>query len=370
MDKQIEKQKQSKNTKCKGVGKEGKSCYINVTTELFCKNHKYMESYTEEMMNNLTFCTGCRKMYYLENGKQCDKCKERSKLNREKENEVNLKCKLDECKNGTNKNKENDENKYKEYCGKHQLYGFRDEVKELNKFTCYNDVRGCRSIMDTNNYSKCDTCREKERNKDRIRNENKPVLKGGVNKKSPTKELSLANQLYNQYAIEQQNKTIINDDLLKQIDDEEINDSDDDVKDEEINDEEINDLDDEIINKPKNNKPIKINQLACCNGYTYNRQKCDTIINLIDGYCKYHLYFKHFTQDEINDIINNTHYTNIKLCKTKCMKWHTGEKLTCDKCLDRNRLKQEKFKQNQRNKLGNDIYLNKQSEYMRNYRKK
>ena len=62
----------------------------------------------------------------------------------------------------------------------------------------------------------------------------KPILEGGVKKvinKNPTKKLSFANQ----YTIEQQNKIIINDDLLKQIDDEEIN-----------------YLDDEIVNDVKN----------------------------------------------------------------------------------------------------------------------
>ena len=232
--------KKTNNIKCKGISFSGKQCNHNVTDELFCKDHKYMESYTDEMMNNLTVCSGCRKRYYSENGKHCENCKERSRLNRLKQNENIKKCKFEECENGSN-----NEVKYSEYCGKHQLYGFRDEVKRLNKFTCYNDVRGCRNIMDVREYSKCDVCREKERMnnkkvvnndddkisyKENVRVANKKVIK----KKNPNEGLSLANQLYNQqaeqYAKEQKDKLIINNDLLKQIDDEQINDSNDDLE--------------------------------------------------------------------------------------------------------------------------------------------
>jgi hypothetical protein len=69
MDNQMNELKENK-TKCKGIDYKGDGCRQNVKDELFCKNHRYMESYTEIMMQNLKRCGGCRKMYYLENGNQ------------------------------------------------------------------------------------------------------------------------------------------------------------------------------------------------------------------------------------------------------------------------------------------------------------
>jgi hypothetical protein len=40
--------------KCKGVDCHNNQCRLNSQEEsLFCKNHQYMELYTDEMMNNL-----------------------------------------------------------------------------------------------------------------------------------------------------------------------------------------------------------------------------------------------------------------------------------------------------------------------------
>jgi hypothetical protein len=313
------------NNKCKGISCSGKQCNHNVQDELFCKDHKYMESYTDKMMSNLTLCTGCRRRYYLENGKQCDDCKERGRLNRLKQNENIKKCKVDECENNSN-----NEVKYTEYCGKHQLYGFRDEVKELNKFTCYNDVRGCRSIMDVREYSKCDVCREKERmnNKKVVNNDDdkisdkeivKVANKKVIKKKNSNEGLSLANQLYNQqaekYAKEQKDKLIINNDLLKQIDDEQIDDSDDDINDdiEEIKQDDVKEVKQDNV---KDNV-IKPHRLTGCQGYLYNRQQCPIKLVLDNGYCRNHQRFAslNITKEELDDIRNGTEYTNIRFSK-------------------------------------------------------
>ena len=44
----------------------------------YCKNHQYMKDYTEDMLNNLTNCSGCKRLHYLKNMKTCDNCRNRS----------------------------------------------------------------------------------------------------------------------------------------------------------------------------------------------------------------------------------------------------------------------------------------------------
>ncbi len=44
-----------------------------------------MNDYTDDMLAATIRCNGCMKHYYLQKGnKNCDKCKERGKKNREK----------------------------------------------------------------------------------------------------------------------------------------------------------------------------------------------------------------------------------------------------------------------------------------------
>lgn len=51
----------------------------------FCKNHQYMNDYTEAMLEQTRLCSGCKKMYYLEPGiNQCSTCHSRGTANREK----------------------------------------------------------------------------------------------------------------------------------------------------------------------------------------------------------------------------------------------------------------------------------------------
>jgi len=74
--------KRSKMKKCKGTsalrGKKLviKPCSKTVTDSDFCKIHTYMKDYTEEMLNNLTKCRRCHKMYYIEGeDDRCNECK-------------------------------------------------------------------------------------------------------------------------------------------------------------------------------------------------------------------------------------------------------------------------------------------------------
>ena len=62
--------------KCKGKDYNGDSCRNNIKDDTyFCKYHYYMKDYTEDMLDNLTLCTGCKKYYYIVEGKTCKICK-------------------------------------------------------------------------------------------------------------------------------------------------------------------------------------------------------------------------------------------------------------------------------------------------------
>ena len=137
----------------------------------FCKNHQYMNDYTDEMLADTILCTGCKKHFYSANKtKCCNKCKERTmKCRAEKQKDVVvIKCEKDSCKY-----KRSIENKY---CNLHQRCLFEDEVKAQNKKCCANITRGCRAVLDLNyNYSSCSECLEKSRIKDRTRHQTKVV---------------------------------------------------------------------------------------------------------------------------------------------------------------------------------------------------
>lgn len=129
--------------KCKGLDRNNDPCRngtINGTN--FCGYHEYLCDYTEEMLVNLSLCTGCNKMKYLVGKKTCDICKNRATINRQKakqEVEIVL-CKKDGCKF-----KKSDDN---EYCGKHQADYFKDSTEKSKKKVCYNYIRGCREVLD------------------------------------------------------------------------------------------------------------------------------------------------------------------------------------------------------------------------------
>jgi hypothetical protein len=134
-----------------------------------------MNSYTEEMLSKLQLCSTCKKAYYLENGKICDNCKERSKMIAEIEKSNIVLCSKNGCKY-----KKSIENIY---CKLHQLELWVDEVKAENKKMCLNYIRGCREKLDKSySFSRCEECLLKEREKDRnrrggIKETNKEVVR-------------------------------------------------------------------------------------------------------------------------------------------------------------------------------------------------
>ena len=158
-------------TNCLAIDRNSNQCRnYGCNESRFCKFHQYMNDYTDEMLANLTICSGCKKSYYLENGRKiCNVCKERSKSNVEKRKETVVFCGKDGCKF-----KRSEANKY---CNKHQICILEDETKAMNKKLCVNYIRGCRTQLDLDyTFSRCSDCLEKDRKKDNERRQNAKLL--------------------------------------------------------------------------------------------------------------------------------------------------------------------------------------------------
>lgn len=150
-------------TKCLALDRNLKGCRCNTINDTrFCKKHDYMVDYTEEMLSNLQICSGCKKSYYMPDGKICISCCDRGKNNRQINRENIVLCANDGCTF-----KRSSENIY---CNKHQLCIFVDETLSMNKKVCKQYVRGCRTQLDLDyQYSRCQYCLEKDRNQDKSR---------------------------------------------------------------------------------------------------------------------------------------------------------------------------------------------------------
>jgi hypothetical protein len=150
-DKVVTIKGKKKVVKCRGIDIHGNPCRANDKENGFCQNHDYMKDYTDEMMANLTPCSGCKRQMYLPNGGTCDDDKKRAKEAREKKKQTNVKCKKDDC---NFKSKENG------YCGNHHLQAWKDEVEKSGNKVCVNYIRACRNILegDSTN-SRCQNCR-------------------------------------------------------------------------------------------------------------------------------------------------------------------------------------------------------------------
>lgn len=139
--------------RCKGTDRNHKACeHMPVNDTNFCNFHQYMISYTEQMMNALTLCSGCKMMKYLGDCKQCSACHDRGKENREEDKKHHIKCKYDGCPD-----KKSDEN---DYCGKHKRQQWIDDVIAMGKKPCNGNKRKCRNILDKDyQFEFCLTCR-------------------------------------------------------------------------------------------------------------------------------------------------------------------------------------------------------------------
>jgi len=128
--------------------------------------------YNEDELKNIKKCSTCRS-YMLPNDnkldfKICSKCRELSKVNREK-NKVNIKCK-GICNDGSicNYKPLNNDN----YCKLHQSYKKYVELLSQNKIICKNWIRGCWNEIN-DEFKKCIDCRKNDSDKDKILREKK-----------------------------------------------------------------------------------------------------------------------------------------------------------------------------------------------------
>jgi hypothetical protein len=146
--------------KCSGKFKDGTPCSYTVSDNRFCKTHSYLEKYDLE---KCTHCATCKRWIDTGSNKTCSDCLEIGKKNREKQKEKYIQCDIcieSKCKiiyKSTNKL-----NSGKLCCNKHysERYIWLDGI-DKDKKPCYNDVRGCRTLL--NKYSdeiKCDKCKE------------------------------------------------------------------------------------------------------------------------------------------------------------------------------------------------------------------
>ena len=150
--------------KCLSKDRKGEPCRCAAIEDTrFCKFHHYMAAYTDEMLQRLDLCSGCKKMFCFEGGRKiCDNCVDRSKANR-----LIAKTNVELCAKDSCVYKRSNENKY---CKLHQLQLFVDETESENKKVCKGYIRGCRVKLEhTYTLSKCTECLEADREKDNNR---------------------------------------------------------------------------------------------------------------------------------------------------------------------------------------------------------
>ena len=131
----------------------------------YCEKHKSLHYKLEIEKDGKKLCRqyerGCRNIL-PENYMMltCEQCLEKNK------NPNKILCKYENCKH--KKSNEND------YCGKHQRQHFKNETEKENKKVCNNYLRGCDNKLNKDyKFTRCEECLLKEREKDKIRKENK-----------------------------------------------------------------------------------------------------------------------------------------------------------------------------------------------------
>ena len=164
--------KKKEGIQCLGLEK-GKTtrCHLHAKDgNKYCeRNHKYMETYTDEMASSVKQCTGCKRNiftgHFNNNGKTCNDCVERSRKNREKDRIKNAdqkkKCNHEGCNNSL-------KSETSMFCGIHALDQFVYDTEKLGKKVCANYIRTCRKQLDKDYpKTKCEDCLQKDRINDK-----------------------------------------------------------------------------------------------------------------------------------------------------------------------------------------------------------
>jgi len=160
-------------------------CYEN---SAFCKLHQYMIKYTDEQLQHMELCSGCLKVRFMNGNKTCDEeCRGRQQKYRKELRDNAILCKgfvVIKRVEHPCKYKRNEKSKYMDYCDKHQMQGWKDEMEKDGCWkVCYGYFRGCRNLLDVNDaHSSCNECIYKAKYIDYSHGAKKRNLDFGLNK--------------------------------------------------------------------------------------------------------------------------------------------------------------------------------------------
>jgi hypothetical protein len=132
----------------------------------YCVLHDYLKDYTEEMLNNLSVCSGCKKKIFIkDNYKSCEKCRNHKKKNVDESIKTNI-----EELNIEEPIKTNIEEQIKTNIEEPIKTNIEEPIK-TNIELCSNfNRRGCKNIA-TDGFKRCLKCREKEKEQyDKMKN--------------------------------------------------------------------------------------------------------------------------------------------------------------------------------------------------------
>ena len=160
-----QKERKAKVVKCIGISRNNTQCDNKPTNNTkYCNFHQYMVNYTDEQISQMIICSTCKMCKYNEIDKEtndhyktCAKCRTRGEVvrNEYKENKIicigfikGNPCHFEALENG--------------YCGNHQRQKKQIAIESDGVYrVCSNYIRGCVSILDTNNkYKYCNDCRK------------------------------------------------------------------------------------------------------------------------------------------------------------------------------------------------------------------
>jgi hypothetical protein len=204
---QNKKKKLKKGKLCKGMQKNGEPCNkTSINDTLYCYDHKYMINYTQDMLDNMRYCTGsCKRYIYIEGEfKSCQYCRDRGKNDREiaRKEKVKTHSKCLTCENPENLKLGNG------YCGKcDDVQMKKNAIIASGKKVCsrWHHDKGCLEALEMNDpYSICVVCRGVDAKADKIKRDD---VKNKSNKLDNENE-ELLEQVEDYFDEEHENKKL------------------------------------------------------------------------------------------------------------------------------------------------------------------
>lgn len=176
---------------------------------ILCKRHlqKYLKEmyenyliYTHADFDEFKWCSTCRNYKNPDKfiGGLCIGCFEKSQKDNLTEIEARKlhdRCLYENCNNEQIRYKERSDEEWKVvmksndlngvfsfYCGKHQIEGWKYTIENGGKKVCSHYVRGCRSVLNVDDFESCENCREKIRIYDKMRRDEKKIVAKNLEK--------------------------------------------------------------------------------------------------------------------------------------------------------------------------------------------